>query len=209
MGKKKQKQKSQIKVEDVKAATLMPIDDERITKIIVNALVEYDKIKEENEIKRKKEEQEKFYKLVGYKNYEEVDNRLKRIIAILFNRVVVFFRIITMSQKRIKGTRASVALLKIIPYRLLKGVSIFLLGISIALIAFIPIQLVFTVLPQWENYQYIIAALASFITYVFSQVFRLAYIEIDLTEDQNFIFGTFTAVTTMISIIIAIIALIK
>ena len=81
----------------------------------------------------------------------------------------------------------------------MKGVSIFLLGISIALIAFIPIQLVFTVLPQWENYQYIIAALASFITYVFSQVFRLAYIEIDLTEDQNFIFGTFTAVTTMIN----------
>ena len=45
MGKKKQKQKSQIKVEDVKADTLMPIDDERITKIIVNALAEYDRQK--------------------------------------------------------------------------------------------------------------------------------------------------------------------
>ena len=38
MGKKKQKQKSQIKVENVKSDTLMVIDDERITKIIVNAM---------------------------------------------------------------------------------------------------------------------------------------------------------------------------
>ena len=47
MGKKKQKQKSQIKVENVKSDTLMVIDDERITKIIVNALAEYDKQKQE------------------------------------------------------------------------------------------------------------------------------------------------------------------
>lgn len=45
MGKSKQKQRNQNKVENVKIDTLTTLDDERITKIIVNALTEYDKQK--------------------------------------------------------------------------------------------------------------------------------------------------------------------
>ena len=208
MGKKKQKQKSQIKVENVKVDNLISIDDESITKIIVNALIEYDRVKEEKELNRKEEEQNEFYRTVGYKNFEEIDNKFKRRIAILLNRIVVFFKIMTMSKKRIKGIRTSIALLRIIPYRLLKFVSVFLFLAAVCAFSFIPLQIFFSILPQWETYQYFSVFLISFILYVFSQILRIAYIEIDMTEDQNFIFGTFTAVTTIISIIIAVIALV-
>lgn len=208
MGKSKQKQRNQNKVENVKIDALTTLDDERITKIIVNALIEYDRVKEEKELNRKEEEQNEFYRTVGYKNFEEIDNKFKRRIAILLNRIVVFFKIMTMSKKRIKGIRTSIALLRIIPYRLLKFVSVFLFLAAVCAFGFIPLQIVFSILPQWETYQYFIVFLISFILYVLSQILRIAYIEIDMTEDQNFIFGTFTAVTTIISIIIAVIALV-
>lgn len=208
MGKSKQKQRNQNKVGNVKIDTLTTLDDERITKIIVNALIEYDRVKEEKELNRKEEEQNEFYRTVGYKNFEEIDNKFKRRIAILLNRIVVFFKIMTMSKKRIKGIRTSIALLRIIPYRLLKFVSVFLFLAAVCAFGFIPFQIVFSILPQWETYQYFIVFLISFILYVLSQILRIAYIEIDMTEDQNFIFGTFTAVTTIISIIIAVIALV-
>ena len=61
MGKKKQKQKGQAKTESVKAENVVTIEDERISKIIVNALTEYDKQKQEkakfeNEAKLKADE---------------------------------------------------------------------------------------------------------------------------------------------------------
>lgn len=61
MGKKKQKQKEQAKTESVKAENVATIEDERISKIIVNALTEYDKQKQEkakfeNEAKLKADE---------------------------------------------------------------------------------------------------------------------------------------------------------
>lgn len=58
MGKKKQKQKEQAKTESVKAENVATIEDERITKIIVNALTEYDKQKQD----KKKAEEERIRK---------------------------------------------------------------------------------------------------------------------------------------------------
>ena len=68
MGKKKQKQKSQIKVENVKSDTLMVIDDERITKIIVNALAEYDRQKQEEAELKDRQRRENYQKRLGEKN---------------------------------------------------------------------------------------------------------------------------------------------
>ena len=81
MGKKKQKQKSQIKVENVKSDTLMVIDDERITKIIVNALTEYDKQKLEAAKVEKEKERETAEAKLGEKGNK---GKFRAVLKILF-----------------------------------------------------------------------------------------------------------------------------
>ena len=68
MGKSKQKQRNQNKVENVKIDNLATLDDERITKIIVNALTEYDKQKQEAVELKDRQRREKYQKRLGIKN---------------------------------------------------------------------------------------------------------------------------------------------
>ena len=67
MGKSKQKQRNQNKVENVKIDNLTALDDERITKIIVNALTEYDRQKQEAARVEKEKERETAEAKLGIK----------------------------------------------------------------------------------------------------------------------------------------------
>lgn len=195
MGKKKQKQKSQIKVEDVKADTLMPIDDERITKIIVNALTEYDKQKQEAAKVEKEKERETAEAKLGIKGNKG------KFPAVL--KVIVF------PEKYKKMLTVNTVLLRVVLKSLYKIVEIILYIIVACLFLCLPLH---NIIPQLTNVDIglTIALFAfSFPTFLLARIFRMAGIELEDITDSNYIFGLFAALTSIVSIIVAIVALLK
>lgn len=200
MGKKKQKQKSQIKVEDVKADTLMPIDDERITKIIVNALAEYDKQKQEAAKVEKEKERETAEAKLGIKGNKG------KLLAVL--KVMVF------PKKYKEMLTVNTVLLRVALKSLYKIVEIILYIIAACLFLCLPLHNIFPqlIIPQLTNVDIgltIALFVFSFPTFLLARIFRMAGIELEDITDSNYIFGLFAALTSIVSIIVAIVALLK
>lgn len=195
MGKKKQKQKSQIKVENVKADTLMPIDDERITKIIVNALAEYDRQKQ----KAAKEEAEKERKTAEAKlGIKGNKGKFRAVLKILFR-----------PKKYAKNMNAGAGLVRVALYAFYKLVELITLICAILFLAVIPLQYCIPSVVPMKWYLSVVSGVWGITLLLLSRMFRIAAIEVDEVKDNNYLFGLFTAVTSIVSAIISIIALVK
>lgn len=195
MGKKKQKQKSQIKVENVKAETLMPIDDERITKIIVNALAEYDRQKQ----KAAKEEAEKERKTAEAKlGIKGNKGKFRAVLKILFR-----------PKKYAKNMNAGVGLVRVALYTFYKLVELINLICAVLFLAVIPLQYCIPSVVPMKWYLSVVSGVWGITLLLLSRMFRIAAIEVDEVKDNNYLFGLFTAVTSIVSAIVSIIALVK
>lgn len=195
MGKSKQKQRNQNKVGNVKIDALTTLDDERITKIIVNALTEYDKQKQEATKVEKEKERETAEAKLGIKGNKG------KFTAVL--KVMVF------PKKYKKMLTVNTVLLRVALKSLYKIVEIILYIMAACLLLCLPLHNIF---PQLTNVD--IGLLIGFFGFSFpilllARIFRMAAIELDDITDSNYIFGLFAALTSMISIIVAIIALLK
>lgn len=195
MGKKKQKQKSQIKVEDVKADTLMPIDDERIAKIIVNALAEYDRQKQEAAKVEKEKERETAEAKLGIKG-----NKGKFLAAL---------KIFIQPKKYAKDLNAGVELVKLALHFFYKSIEWIVATCAVLLLVTIPLQYVVPNITHLEWYINVICGIWGTALLLVSRVFRIAAIEVDEIRDNNYLFGLFAAMASIISIIVAIVALAK
>ena len=195
MGKKKRKQKSQIKVEDVKADTLMPIDDERTTKIIVNALAEYDRQKQ----KAAKEEAEKERKTAEAKlGIKGNKGKFRAVLKILFR-----------PKKYAKNMNAGVGLVRVALYTFYKLVELIVGLCAILFIAVVPLQYCIPSVVPMKWYLSVVSGVWGITLLLLSRMFRIAAIEVDEVKDNNYLFGLFTAVTSIVSAIVSIIALVK
>lgn len=195
MGKKKQKQKSQIKVENVKADTLMPIDDERITKIIVNALAEYDSQKQEAAKVEKEKERETAEAKLGKKGNK---GKFRAVLKILFR-----------PKKYAKNMNAGAGLVRAALYAFYKLVELITLICAILFLAVIPLQYCIPSVVPMKWYLSVVSGVWSITLLLLSRMFRIAAIEVDEVKDNNYLFGLFTAVTSIVSAIVSIIALVK
>lgn len=195
MGKKKQKQKSQIKVENVKADTLMSIDDERITKIIVNALTEYDKQKQEAAKVEKEKERETAEAKLGEKGNK---GKFRAVLKILFR-----------PKKYAKNMNAGAGLVRAALYAFYKLVELITLICAILFLAVIPLQYCIPSVVPMKWYLSVVSGVWSITLLLLSRMFRIAAIEVDEVKDNNYLFGLFTAVTSIVSAIVSIIALVK
>ena len=195
MGKKKQKQKSQIKVENVKSDTLMVIDDERITKIIVNALTEYDKQKLEAAKVEKEKERETAEAKLGEKGNK---GKFRAVLKILFR-----------PKKYAKNMNAGAGLVRVALYAFYKLVELITLICAILFLAVIPLQYCIPSVVPMKWYLSVVSGVWSITLLLLSRMFRIAAIEVDEVKDNNYLFGLFTAVTSIVSAIVFIIALVK
>jgi hypothetical protein len=195
MGKKKQKQKSQIKVENVKSDILMVIDDERITKIIVNALTEYDKQKLEAAKVEKEKERETAEAKLGEKGNK---GKFRAVLKILFR-----------PKKYAKNMNAGAGLVRAALYAFYKLVELITLICAILFLAVIPLQYCIPSVVPMKWYLSVVSGVWSITLLLLSRMFRIAAIEVDEVKDNNYLFGLFTAVTSIVSAIVSIIALVK
>lgn len=195
MGKKKQKQKGQAKTESVKAENVATIEDERITKIIVNALTEYDKQKQEkakfeNEAKLKADE-----KRLG------INGNKGKIRAVL--------KILLRPKKYAKNMNAEAGLVRVALYAFYKLVELITLICAILFLAVIPLQYCIPSVVPMKWYLSVVSGVWGIMLLLLSRMFRIAAIEVDEVKDNNYLFGLFTAVTSIVSAIVSIIALVK
>ena len=181
MGKKKQKQKGQAKTESVKAENVATIEDERITKIIVNALAEYDRQKQE----AAKVEKEK-----------ERDN----------NSV---FQILFKPKKYAKGLPVNARMMQTALKVLYKIIELSLYVISAMMFFCIFLNLIIPNMPSISIFIEIVFMILALPIFLIARIFRIAAIEVDEIRDNNYLFGLFAAMASIISIIVAIIALAK
>lgn len=195
MGKKKQKQRNQNKVENVKIDTLTTLDDERITKIIVNALTEYDKQKQETAKVEKEKERETAEAKLGIKG-----NKGKFLAAL---------KILIHPKKYAKDVNAGAGLVKLALYFFYKSIEWIVAVCAVLLLVTIPLQYVFSNITHLKWYINVICGVWGMDLLLISRIFRIAAIEVDEIRDNNYLFGLFAAMASIISIIVAIVALLK
>lgn len=175
---------------------------EEIQHIIANAIIEAEEIKAQKEEEKRKAALAEWHNIVGYQEYK---NKIKQF----FNHLKAFIKILFLPKKYIEGDRASTILLKSVISLFFGLMQCCSLILAILLIAFVPAQYLIQnidVLPWYQNMLYILFGILAF---VFSRLFRMAGIEIDNLDDRNYLFGLFASVTSLASIIIAIIAIVK
>ncbi len=195
MGKKKQKQKEQAKTESVKAENVATIEDERITKIIVNALTEYDKQKQD----KKKAEEERIRK--ADEKRLGINGNKGKIRAVL--------KILLRPKKYAKNINAGAGLVRVALYAFYKLVELIVGLCAILFIAVIPLQYCIPSVVPMKWYLSVVSGVWGITLLLLSRMFRIAAIEVDEVKDNNYLFGLFTAVTSIVSAIISIIALVK
>lgn len=181
---------------------------EEIQHIFACAIVEAEEIKKRKAQELEEEKRLKWLKSIGYKDFPNINCKLLKIIKIFFNKCHMFFSIMFISKKKISGKSASVAFLQeilVVFFGFLQILSL-LLFIGCIVSIFCPRILPVLSLRNYGIKLYIFFAL-SFL--LLSCVFRLIRIEIDKLDDYNYLFGLFTSISSLVAIIVAVIALIK
>lgn len=207
MSNKSQKnQKKKSVSNNIRPINIIPPENmtsDELQHIIANAILEAESIKEQRTIDQREKEKAEWREKIGVKICK---GKFKNIL----NGIKVIFKISFMPKEYIKGDRASIGLLKFF-LSLFFDIAgmVVLLPLSIYLIFIIHIQHFFINITELNIFYHIISVLCGFLILILSRLFRMASIEIEQIEDRNYIFGVFASVTSMISIIIAVIALVK
>ena len=208
MGKKHDKSKKD-NVQANSINTFLPecLDKNEWQHIIANALIESEEIRKQREEKRKEEELKIWHENIGYKDYSNSKFKCKWLLQFL-NDIWILYRFLFMPQRKIHGDRAISTLLKMILSLFFAVGSwiVFLLGLI--LFASIPLQFFIPSLrvPWYIN---LLLALFSFLILIISGLLKISSIEVEKMEDRNYLVGIFASVTSIISITIAIIAVVR
>ena len=193
MGKKK-KQNNQIKTDSSKAPCLT-FDDERTTKIIVNALREYDKEKQ----KEAKAEEEK------KKNAAEAKLGIKGNKG----KFMAALKILIHPKKYARDVDAGAELVKWILHLFYKSIEWIVVVCAALLLGTLILQYVFPNITPMKWYINVICIVWGIVLLLVARVFHIVAIEVDEIRDTNYLFGLFAAITSVISTVVAIVALVK
>lgn len=190
---------------------------EEMQHIIANAIVEADNIKKQQEIEQKQEEKTEWMKALGYYDHSadapcksKIINSIIRKLLQMCNTIKRAFNLIFVSADAIKGTRTTFILLKAVISDFFSFMKWIFESCAVLLAA--------TILFQEFNPRNdaplswgmcVIGFIVAFVTYYISRLFRIASIEADKLEDQNYILGLFASITSIVSIVIAIIAIVR
>ena len=167
------------------------MSDEEMQQIITNALLAVEDAKEQKAKEQKEQERKEWEETVG-------KNLIKR-----------FFKILFLPKKYIKGDKTTFALLKMFIEMFFCLAKVLTLLFSLLVIVYIPLQYASKAIPDMSIGQNVILGLYAIISFLFSRMFRMASIEVNKIEDRSLLFGIFACVTSIVSIIIAVIAIAK
>jgi hypothetical protein len=182
-------------IQKTESTSVNNVNEEMLSNAIIKALLEYDQRKEREAQDKSKKEQAEIQKSLGIK-----EGKPK-----FFAALKLLFR----PKKYAKSIQANTELTRLVLKLIYKVVEWVLLLLSIFMIAAVPLQFIIPGAPIVAWYIDVVIVVWAFPIFLLSRIFRMASYEIDRIKDYNYLFGLFATVTSIISIVIAIIAIVK
>lgn len=208
MAKKNKKNKNVAPSNNVNIVLPESLSADEMQKIITNALITAEEIKEQKSKQRQEEEQKQFRIAMGYKDHSDKKG-LKKRIFIFFNRLKMVFKLLFVKKHLIQGDSATLGLLRIFIEMFFWLAKVLTTWFTIFVIAYIPLQVVIKTIPNLSFVQNILLGAYALASFLLSRMFRMASIEVKKIEDKSLLFGIFTSVASIVSIIVAVIAIMK
>ena len=182
------------------------ISAEQWQHIMANAMVEAEEMKEQKKREAQEAEIVRWRTVMGHKEFDD-DNAAVREIRTFFNAIGCMIRLCSIKRKDIRGDRASFVLLKLflsLFFFIGKGLSALFGWMFILCGVIMPFAYNLTAVNVF--YGFVIAAVGLMLLFV-SGLFRMAGMEIDDMDDRSYLLGLFACVTSIVSIVIAIITI--
>lgn len=208
MGKKHDKsKKDNMHINSINIYLPENLDKDELQYVIANALVESEEIKKRRDEKRKEEEFKIWRENIGFKDYSDSKYKCKCIFQ-FFNDIWIMFKLAFIPRRKIYGDRAISTLLKMVLAMFFGVGSLIMLLLGLFLFALIPLQFFYPSI-QFPWYVYLFFAVFSYFMFIISGIIKMASIEIEKMEDHSYLVEIFASVTSIISITIAIIAVVR
>lgn len=208
MSKKRKFEKQVQPITSINVSLPSGIGAEEMQHIIAKAVVEADEIREQKKKEQQEKELRKWRATIGYREYSD-KNILIKTIRKSINEMGCICRIMFLPAKRITGDRASLGLIQMF-LNVCFGIAQLITSVVFVVLFFGGIVSFFTPsnmpFPLMRRIGAICLGIGCFF---FSRMFRMASVETQKIEDRNLLFGLFASVTSIISILIAVFALIK
>lgn len=181
---------------------------EEMQQIITNALLAVEDAKEQKANEQKEQDRKNFREAMGYKDYPH-EKGLKRSFLVFCNRIKMLFKFFFAPKHLIKGDDATFGLLKMsieIFFWVAKWAATLF---AILAIVYIPLQYIVESIPALPIMNNVLLGGFAFSAFILSRMFRMASIEVDKIEDRSLLFGIFASVASIVSIAIAVVAIVK
>ena len=208
--------KSKLKYSD-KTIVINGIKPDELKQIFIEALLESEEIKRKNERSQQEkiqEQKEKEYndyiKKLGYIDHS-TKNQPWRFFLEFGNGVKQFLKLSFRPEEEIKEVVAISSILNLSLIFLFSGLMALLFFIDICIILYLVAQLFLPDIRLFSGFYiiYYLCFLPLIISiFIVACFFFMVSIEIDKTDDNNLVFGVFTALASIASIIAAVVAVI-
>lgn len=176
------------------------IGPDEMTDIIAKAIIKADEMRVQKEEEKKKEIKKKWCETIGYKDYSNKKGLAKQFYRFI-NDAAILLKMPFISKEKIETDRvawsllqvALIILFQIITYGFFPPVFFFLLYKAIwqRHIIYSPLRL-----------------LTAFFVYILYGLFRMVTVEIDRIKERDYLIELFTAIITIISVVVAVIAIV-
>ena len=176
-------------------------DYKELANAIVLAQKEAEALREKEQEQLREKQQQEWEKVLGKKVYLK-ENCVTKILHRWRNSVVPFFKIMFLSREEVEGDRATFVLLRSALRLLFEAVKLFLYLITIGLIA----TSIYSVEQKTFAFSLMPLIYALF-AFMMGRIFRVAGFEIEKMTDRNYLLSILSAVTALIAMILAMVAL--
>ena len=200
MGNKKQTKKTTPITQNVKGQTF-EFDYEKLAKAIVHAQAEAEILHEKEKKEIADKQLQEWRKSMGIKTYKK-EKFFMRIFHSWQNGVVSFFKILFFKKKDALEDRATFALLQTILASLFGLINFFCY-----LLAIVGVVLMVYFADQGKPAFSIMLVVCSTVAFIFGRLFRIVKFEIEKMTDRNYMLSILSAVTALIAMLLALVAL--
>ena len=205
---KKQGKKQKPQVSPVQVTIPDGMSSEEMQHLISGAIVKAEEIKEQKAKEKRQKELADWRASLGIKDFSD-KKPIVRGIRTFFNRLWCAIKMPFLPKQKVTGDRATFGLLQI---GLFVGFSIASIAAFIASLFFVIGGIVSFVVFIVSGGSWLVSlqsVLLGLGCYLFFGIFHVAGMEIEKIEDRSYLLGIFTAFASIVSIIIAVIAIVK
>lgn len=186
------------------------ITKEELSLVIAEALVKAEELRQQKQRENLEKERQEWHEAIGYRDFSTEKKTALTYWRLFCNRVKVFLRMLFLPKRKVKGNRATMAWMKEFLHDfwgILKV--IFTVFALFMLCAFTLSCKEFAIEKNWISlYVGILEFAFGILAFIFSRFFRLAQIESDNVEDENYLIGLVAAATAVVGIVVACIGII-